>query len=75
MTSDILCFDAAVPVEVVAAILGSPLQVKLLGRGVDLTTLPVDEPKLGRLGRLAVDAWFQWVFFEDVHHIHASMAK
>ena len=44
-------------------------------RGVDLTTLPVDQAKLGRLGRLAVDAGFEWVFFEDSHHIHASMAK
>jgi hypothetical protein len=43
-------------------------------RAVDLTTQPIDQAKLGRLGRLAVNAGFEWVFFED-NHIHASMSK
>jgi len=44
-------------------------------RGVDLTTSDKDGAKLGRLGRLAVNAGFEWVFFEDTSHIHASMKK
>ncbi len=44
-------------------------------RGADLTTSPIDGTKLGRLGRLAVDAGFEWVFYEDDKHIHASMKK
>lgn len=44
-------------------------------RGADLTTSPLDPTKLGRLGRLAVDAGFEWVWFEDAAHIHASMSK
>ena len=44
-------------------------------RGADLTTSPIDDGKLGRLGRLAVNAGLEWVFFEDAKHIHASMAK
>jgi Hedgehog amino-terminal signalling domain len=44
-------------------------------RGADLTTSPIDGGKLGRLGRLAVNAGLEWVFFEDARHIHVSMAK
>lgn len=44
-------------------------------RAVDITTSPVDGSKLGRLGRLAVNAGFDWVFFEDALHVHASMSK
>jgi hypothetical protein len=43
------------------------------GRGADLTTSPVDGTKLGRLGRLAVNAGLGWVFFEDSSHIHVSV--
>jgi hypothetical protein len=45
------------------------------GRGVDLTTSPIDGTKLGRLARLAVDAGFEWVFFENKLHVHVSMSK
>jgi len=43
-------------------------------RAADMTTMPVDRSKLGRLGRLAVNAGFEWVFFENTLHIHASMS-
>jgi hypothetical protein len=44
-------------------------------RAADLTTMPVDGTKLGRLARLAVNAGFDWVFFENALHVHASMSK
>lgn len=43
-------------------------------RAADLTTMPLDASKIGRLGRLAANAGCEWVFHE-VSHIHVSMSK
>jgi len=45
------------------------------GRAADLTTSPVDGGKLGRLGRLAVDAGLGWVYFENALHVHVSVSS
>ena len=50
-------------------------RARQVAKAVDITVSDQDANKLGRLGRLAVNAGFEWGYNENSAHVHASMKK
>jgi len=53
----------------------SPNSTHYEARAADLNTSDQDPAKLGRRGRLEVESGFDWVFYENAAHVHASVKK